>query len=323
MNNTNFKNTRTMNITNSASTFVIRTDSVKRYLSEINKVKIITAQEEKALFSKYEDSVNRVAELKECDLPASVIANMIANEEKMQEEIRNEIILRNQRFNFAVAKRYDNNDIIMDLVNVGTIGMYEAFQKYDYKAGVRFCSFAVWYIRRAINAFLVKENLTVRTTNNTRILPKVKKIENEFFLKNGRKPSGAEVIDALFDKYGLEVAAESDIYGVRMESIDAVYGDEDDNTFEKSADFVDATASINAYEDDVENESLSNAMRRALKVLNNRERTIICMAAGYGYEKEYKDKEIGEALGLTSERVRQLRHTAKTKLAAAYTAASK
>ena len=323
MNNTNFKNTRTMNITNTASLFVVRNDSVKRYLSEINKVKIITAQEERILFSKIEDSVNRVAELKASGLPASTIASMVANEERIQDEIRNEIILRNQRFNFAVAKRYDNSDIIMDLVNVGTIGMYEAFQKYDYKAGVRFCSFAVWYIRRAINAYLVKENLTVRSTNNTRILPKVKKIENEFFLKNGRKPSGAEVIDALFDKYGLEVAAESDIYGVRMESIDAVYGDEEDNTFEKSSDFTNATASSNTYEVDVENESLSNAMKKALKTLSEREKTIICMASGYGYEKEYKDKEIGEALGLTSERVRQLRHTAKTKLAAAYTAASR
>ena len=312
-----------MNIKAYENSITIRTDAVKRFLSDIQKTKVITSAEEKYLFSKYEDSVNRVNEVKASNMPAATAANIIAKEEKLQDEIRNEIILRNQRFNFAVAKRFNNGDILMDLVNVGTIGMYEAFQKYDYKEGVRFCSFAVWYIRRAINAYLVKENLSVRTTNNTRIMPKVKKIENDFFLKNGRKPSGVEVMDILMDKYGIEVAVESDIYGTRMESIDAYFGDETDNTFDKSDEYNNATASYNDYENEVENESLSLSMRRAMKVLSERERTIICMANGIGYNKDYKDKEIGEELGLTSERVRQLRNSAQTKLAAALSVARK
>ena len=211
----------------------------------------------------------------------------------------------------------------MDLVNVGTIGMYEAFEKYNYKEGVRFCSFAVWYIRRAINAYLVKENLTVRSVNNTRVIPKVKKIENDFYLKNGRKPSGVEVMDILLEKYGIEVAAESDIYGVKVESIDASLGEDEDNTFEKCSDFNAATASKNAFEEEIDNESLSVDTKRALSVLNEREKTIVCMSAGYGYTKEYKDKEIAEVLGLTSERVRQLRHSATKKFAAAYKAVAK
>jgi RNA polymerase primary sigma factor len=154
-------------------------------------------------------------------------------------------------------------------------------------------------------------------------MPKVKKIENEFFLTNGRKPSGVEVMDILLEKYGIEVAAESDIYGARVESIDATFNDEDDNTFEKCADFVNATASVNEFESSIEDESLSENMKKALRTLSERERTIICMSCGYGYSKEYKDKEIAEALDLTSERVRQLRHGAKTKLASAYMAAAK
>ena len=311
-----------MNITNS-SNFVQRTEAVKAFLADINKTKVMTAQEEKDLFGKYEDSIERVKSVRDSNLPAEQKQSIISREEKIQTDIRNEIILRNQRFNFAVAKRYDTKDILMDLVNVGTIGMYEAFEKYNYKEGVRFCSFAVWYIRRAINAYLVKENLTVRSVNNTRVVPKVKKIENEFFLKNGRKPSGAEVMDILFEKYGIEVAAESDIYGVKMESIDASLGEDEDNTFEKCSDFTDATSSNNAFEEEMENESLSAATKRALSVLNEREKTIICMSAGYGYAKEYKDKEIAEVLGLTSERVRQLRHTASKKFAAAYMAVAK
>lgn len=314
---------RTMNINNASSIFVVRTDAVKRYLSDINKKKILTAQEERDLFVKYFDSKARVESVKNSSMPEAEKTRIVTREDALQTEIRNEIIERYQRFNFAIAKRYDNNEILMDLVSVGTLGMYEAFNEYNLEKGVRFGTLASWYIRRAINAFLVKENLTVRTTNNTRILPKVKKIENEFFLLNGRKPSGSEVMDILLEKYGIEVAAEMDIYGARVESIDATFNEEDDNTFEKCADFVNATASVNEFEASMEDESLSESMKKALRVLNDRERTIICMSCGYGYSKEYKDKEIAEVLGLTSERVRQLRHGAKTKLASAYMAAVK
>lgn len=310
-----------MNITN-ATNFIVRSNSTNAYLKDIKKYPVMTKQEEIDLFAKYEDSVERLNSVKSMENCAEK-ASIIAREEKIQNDLRNEIIMRNQRFNFAVAKRYDNNEILMDLVNVGTIGMYEAFEKFNYKEGIRFCSFAVWFIRRAINAFLVKENLTVRTTNNTRYMPKVRKIENEFFLKNGRKPSGAEVMDILLEQYGIEVAAESDIYGVRVESIDASFGEDEDFTYEKCSEFAVVTASENGFEEDVENESLSLATRRALAGLNDREKTILCMSAGYGYAKEYKDKEIAEVLGLTSERVRQLRHSATKKFAAAYKAVAK
>ena len=310
-----------MNITNT-SNFIVRNDLTQAYLRDIKKYPLMTKQEEMDLFTKYEDSVERLKSVQSMENGPQK-ASIIAREEKIQNDLRNEIIMRNQRFNFAVAKRYDNNEILMDLVNVGTIGMYEAFEKFDYREGIRFCSFAVWFIRRAINAFLVKENLTVRTTNSTRYMPKVRKIENEFFLKNGRKPSGTEVMDILLEKYGVEVAAESDIYGVKVESIDASLGDEDDFTYEKCSEFAVATASENGFEEEVENESLSAATKRALSILNDREKTILCMSAGYGYTKEYKDKEIAEVLGLTSERVRQLRHSATKKFAAAYKAVAK
>ena len=310
-----------MNITNT-SNFIVRNDLTQAYLRDIKKYPLMTKQEEMDLFTKYEDSVERLKSVQSMENGPQK-ASIIAREEKIQNDLRNEIIMRNQRFNFAIAKRYDNNEILMDLVNVGTIGMYEAFEKFNYKEGIRFCSFAVWFIRRAINAFLVKENLTVRTTNNTRYMPKVRKIENEFFLKNGRKPSGSEVMDILLEKYGIEVAAESDIYGVKVESIDASLGEDDDFTYEKCPEFAVATAIENGFEEEVENESLSAATKRALSILNDREKTILCMSAGYGYTKEYKDKEIAEVLGLTSERVRQLRHSATKKFAAAYKAVAK
>ena len=308
-----------MNVTNSTN-YIVRTDLTNAYFKDIRDSKVMTKQEEIELFKKYEESVERLESVMASKdmFTTEEYLKIVERETNTQTEIRNEIILRNQRFNFAVAKRYDNNSILMDLVNVGTIGMYEAFEKFNYKEGNRFCSFAVWYIRRAINAYLVKENLTVRTTNNTRYLPKVKKIENEFFLKNGRKPTYTEITDLLFEKYGIEGVSLSDLCAVRVDSIDATYGDDEDYTYEKCSEYAIATASENDYETTIENESMSEATRKALAVLTERERTIICMSAGYGYSKEYKDKEIGDALNLTSERVRQLRHSAAKKFAEVY-----
>lgn len=312
------------NITN----YVIRTDTIDSYLHEIKAIKPMTAQEEKELFSQHEDVV------KEAQFCKDVIASFKLSKEKKDEyvqrltkaenkqiEIRNEIISRNLRFNFAVAKRYNNSDLLPDLINVGMIGMYEAFQQYDYKEGVRFCSFAIWHIRRAINAYLLKENLIVRQKNGGKFGSKVKKIVNNFYLVNGRNPNEIEVMDILEKEYGLEVKDMSDIYGIRVDYLDSYVGEDEENNVEKSARFNEKTSVVNDFESDSNDDALSFAMQKAMKCLTDRETKIVKMASGYGYDKEYKDKEIAEVIGLTSERVRQLRHQAIEKMKYAYASA--
>lgn len=82
---------------------------------------MLTKEEERDLFIKIEQSNIRIKK-------ANGNPMVVAEETKIQDEIKKEIVSRNQRFNFAVAKRYNNNDILMDLVSVGTIGMYEALE---------------------------------------------------------------------------------------------------------------------------------------------------------------------------------------------------
>lgn len=278
-----------MNV-NNVTNFVVRTDTISEYLKEINKYKPLGVQEEKDLFAEYEDAA-----------------------EDRKQEIRDIIILSNLRFNFAVAKRYNNGDLLPDLVNVGYLGLCEAFEKYNWREDVRFYTYAQYYIRRAIYAYMVKENLLVRPKGSVRIAPKVKKIENDFFLKNGRKPYPVEIVDILRRDYQMEVD-ELDVIGIRVDKIDSYLGEDDDNTFEKSPVFNEKTAVDNAFDEAVEQEDSNYQISEAMKVLTEREQTIIRMAFGYGYNREYKDKEIGEKLGLTSERVRQLRHGALKKM---------
>ena len=288
-----------MDVTN-LTNFVVRNETLSAFVSEINKLQVPTAQEEKDLFVKYENAAT----------------------EQEKTNVRNEIISRNLRFVYAVAKRYYYNDILPDLINTGMLGMYEAFDRYDWRSGNRFTTLAVWYIRRSINAYLNKENLTIRQKNGPRIIPKVSRIENDFFLKNGRKPTSLEVIEILKNEFGID-ADEVDVNGIKVDKLESYIGEEDDNTFEKSPAFNERTSTDNEYESTMDTEYNRYVINEALKVLTDREKTIISMAYGYGgYPREFKDKEIAASLGLTSERVRQLRHGAVKKMRSAYLAAS-
>jgi RNA polymerase sigma factor (sigma-70 family) len=274
---------------------VERTDVVTAHLKDINKIYPLTAQEERDLFVKYENSTD----------------------EKERLSIRDKIVEASLRYNFTIAKCYSTGDNLSDLISVGIIGMYEAFEDYDWRKGVRFYTFAQYYIRRACNAYLAKDNLTVRTKNYARVVPKVKKIEKEFSDKNGRVPTSEEIMSILNEEYGIDVSEEIDIYGARVDKIDAYLGDDEDSTFGDSAEFNGRTAVYNEYEEHIEDESNAHAVDAALSALTDREKTIVSMAFGYGYPREYKDKEIGEEIGLTSERVRQIKHAAVKKMRAA------
>lgn len=301
-----------MNINNKETNFLIRTEITENFIRDIRRIPEINSEEEQKLFIKIEESKKRVND--SINTPEYNIVKRV--EENYQLKLRNEIISRNLRFNFALCKRYDNNDNIMDLVNFGTEGMIEAFETYDYKKGVRFCTYAAWYIRRKINHFLTKENIMVRTTNDAKLLPKVKKIENEFFGKEGRFPTPEEIKIIIEEKYNLNNIDINDLRTITTISIDAnINSDDDENiSIKEVSDYAMSTASYNDYEDTINNDHLKRQLTVCLNKLSERERIIICMSNGYGYDKEYKDQEIAEELSITSERVRQLRHCGTNKM---------
>lgn len=296
-----------MNLSNREGNYLVRNVVSENFIRDLRRIPELTAEEEKKLFIKYEASKKRVNDA--IDTKDYHIVKRV--EEKLQEDIKKEIISRNLRFNFAVCKRYDNQNVIMDLVSEAYVGMNEAFEKYDYKTNVRFCTYASWYIRREINKFLTKDNILVRTTNDAKILPKVKRIENSFFGREGRFPTPEEIQCILEEEYGITDVDAADLRMITTVSIDDPIssGDDDEHTTIQSiSDYAISTASYNDYEKIMKDEDLSRKLKVCLNKLSDRERIIICMSNGYGYDKEYKDQEIAEELSITSERVRQLKH---------------
>ena len=246
-------------------------------------------------------------------------------------EARNNIMTMNQKLLYSIAKSYSNNDdeLLMDLVIVGNLGMSEAFDKYDLEKDNRFCTYAKWYIQRAITRFLNDENLLIRPTNNMRITPKVKKIEEEFEKTEHRKPTVEEVERILDEKYGIKLTSKMEIAPVVIDSITPLQTDASerdvDMDFSAEFSFNNATAIGNIYEDEIEKEDNKAKVQALMSVLSEREAQVIKMAFGFdsdGYMKEYNNNEIGEALDITPEAVRQIKKRAMAKLQLASTRSS-
>lgn len=275
--------------------FIERTDLMKSYLADLNKLQVMTPAKEKALFDEYYETDDK--------------------ERKLQ--IRNEIIEGNQRFIFAIAKRYATDELLNDLISVANLGAIEAFDAYDPSTGNRYTTIAEYYIRRAINAYLTKDNLLVRPSNNTRLASKVKKIEASFYAKHGREPMVSEIKDELESKYGIEVKNPDEILGASMVYLDdSVNNDESDDTIEDVSEYALNNATTNDYVDVMDKEHIRMVVDAAMDKLSEREAIIMRMATGSGYYKEFKDQEIADELGLSSERVRQIRNAATAKLVA-------
>ena len=289
--------------------FIQRDSNVNIYLNEIRK-EIPDADVERKLLETYYS-------------PDST------PEQKL--EARNKVITMNQKLVYSIAKSYSNNDdeLLMDLVVVGSIGMNDAFEKYNLETDNRFCTYAKWYIQRAITRFLNDENLLIRPTNNMRITPKVKKIEEEFEKTEHRKPTVEEVERILDEKYGIKLTSKMEIAPVVIDSITPLQTDASerdvDMDFSAEFSFNNATAIGNIYEDEIEKEDNKAKVQALMSVLSEREAQVIKMAFGFdseGYMKEYNNNEIGEALDLTPEAVRQIKKRAMAKLQMASTRTS-
>lgn len=276
-----------MNLKEKKSGFINADHSISTYLKEINKYKVLTSAEETDLIERMKNG---------------------------DEEARALLIASHQRFVYAVAKRYGNDDNVLDLVNEGNVGLMQALETFDPTKGNRFLSYAIWYIRREINAYLNNDNLLIRKTNNTKTVYKLSKIKSKFFAEHNRYPDMEEIAEILEKEYGVKIKDKTDLLDITTTSIDTCFDDEDARAFENTPYFTERTSVENEYQGDIDNEYNSAVSGALMSILTEREQTIIKKAFGIGYGKEFTNAEIGEDLGMSSERVRQLKNGAIKKM---------
>ena len=239
------------------------------------------------------------------------LAQIIRKGGRAGERAKNRLVEANLRFVVSVAKQYQHQGLTLtDLIDEGNIGLIKAAERFDETRGFKFISYAVWWVRQSILQAIADQSRIVRLPlNQVGSLNKVNQEINKFEQENLRKPSVQEISD----RTGVDEdkIAQSMMASGHHVSIDAPFGsDDDDNAM------VDVMSSGDDSRTDkgVDHESMALELRAVLgKVLKERERKILCACYGIG-ETEKGLEEIGDKMGLTRERVRQIREKSITKL---------
>jgi RNA polymerase primary sigma factor len=217
----------------------------------------------------------------------------------------------NLRFVVSVAKQYQNSSLSLnDLINEGNLGLVKAAQKFDETKGFKFISYAVWWIRQSIIQALAEHSRMVRLPlNKVGSLTKINKAFAELEQVYQREPSPEEV--ALHLEVPLDdVLATLDLAG-RHVSMDAPFQEGESNSL------IDVLDNPNAESTDIGVdyiESLRLETERTLSSLTDRERQVIRLFYGIGVENALTLEDIGDTLGITRERIRQIKDKAITKL---------
>ncbi len=264
--------------------------SLDKYLQEIGKVDLLTADEEVVL-------AKRIREGDQLALEKLTKANL--------------------RFVVSVAKQYQNQGLSLgDLINEGNLGLIKAAQRFDETRGFKFISYAVWWIRQSILQALAEQSRIVRLPlNRVGSLNKISKTFSELEQKFEREPSPQELAEVL-EVSESEVVDTMKISG-RHVSMDAPFVQGEENSLldvlENDGD--------EKPDDGLMTDSLRKEVQRALSTLTQREADVITLYFGLNGEHAMTLEEIGEKFNLTRERVRQikekairrLRHTSRSK----------
>ena len=260
---------------------------LSRYLSEISAYRVLTKEEEVALAKKVRSgkrSVNRLVE-------------------------------SNLSFVVKIANEYRTMGLpFEDLLNEGNIGLIEAAQRYDHRKGTKFITYAIWWIRKAILKALAEQATLVRVPNyQLKKVREIREMERNLSRSLGRRPRREE-ISAQMDS---PVSKLDEILQIKMRevSLDEKVGEERDTPI---SDYLVDLTSVNPEDEVIRNEG-TELIRSALFTLTDQEKTVVANRFGLKGRRVMTLKEIGEQMGLSRERIRQIECQAKRKLRKLFT----
>ena len=259
-------------------------DNVMSYLNGIKDFEVLKPDEEIALFDKIKNGT-----------------------EEESDAARQKLIECNQRFVYSLAKQYAKGNEIGDLIGEATYGMNEAIDRFDPTKGMRFLSYAVWYMRRAIVSYITNDGTMVRSANKQKLMGALPKAKEKFVQENHRDPLPEELIEILQNDFNIKIKEESDLYDLTMVSIsDTMVGDETSPS-PIQVEYDTYTATRNEYEDEMDSEANTYLVNALLSVCTEKEQTIMRMLYGIGYDDPVSPEDVAEYFGMTATRILQIK----------------
>ncbi|MFI0408832.1 RNA polymerase sigma factor [Actinomadura sp. 3N508] len=284
-------------------------DSVHTYLKAIGRRQLLTAEQEVDLAKRIEAGLYAEHKLESDDLSPALRADLewVAADGR---RAKAHMLEANLRLVVSVAKKYSDRGLsLLDVVQEGNLGLIRAVEKFDYSKGYKFSTYAMWWIRQAIQRGFADSARTIRLPVHVlELLSKLSRIERDMHQRLGREPTPEELAVEL-DK-SPEQVRELLRTSRQPISLDSTIG-EDGET--RIGDLIEDTDSPEASEL-VDRQLMADQLRRTLDILSPREAKIMAMRFGLYDGTPRTLDEIGKALGLTRERIRQLEKESLSKL---------
>jgi RNA polymerase primary sigma factor len=285
-------------------------DSVHTYLKSIGRTSLLTAEQEVNLAKRIEAGLFAEHKLEtEPDLDAAYRRDLHEVAEDGR-RAKAHMLEANLRLVVSVAKKYSDRGLsLLDVVQEGNLGLIRAVEKFDYTKGYKFSTYAMWWIRQAIQRGFADSARTIRLPVHVlEMLSKLSRVERDMHQRLGREPTPEELaveLDRTPDQ--IEELLRTSRQPI---SLDSTIGEDGETSIGDLIEDVDAPEASEL----VDRQLMADQLRHALDGLTQREATIMAMRFGLYDGNPHTLDEIGRALGLTRERIRQLEKQSLSKL---------
>ena len=285
-------------------------DPVRLYLNEIGRYPLLTAQQEVELAMQTEAGRRALERLDGDDPLADEDRTFLNHEVDMGEAAHKQLVQSNLRLVVALARRYVGRGMaLLDLIQEGNVGLMRAVERFDYRRGFKFSTYATWWIRQAISRAIADQGRTIRMPIH--VLDAVNKLtrtQRALTQVPGRAPTDDELASDL----DLDVSRVTELRRIAQDtvSLETPVGEDENGTLGDLVEDVDSEkpADVAAFS------SLQGELAQALEGLNDRERQVLIMRFGLADGRMRTLEEVGSHFNVTRERIRQLETKALAKL---------